>query len=173
MQNETPRNFLAVFVLQDSVPGGCFWRMHSDKGEQVPILLAEDDDNDVVFMQLAFRKASVPNPLLVVHDGEEAIEYLEGNARFADRTKYPFPCLLLTDLKMPKVNGFDLLRWLQERPELAHIPAIVLSSSDQLRDRQLALDLGAKEYWVKPAQIEVLMQLVREMRNTWVAAHCS
>jgi CheY-like chemotaxis protein len=147
--------------------------VHSVKGEQVPILLAEDDDNDVLFMQLAFKKAGVPNPLFTVHDGDEAIDYLEGNGKFADRTKYPLPCLLLTDLKMPKANGFDLLRWLQKQPDLAHIPAIVLSSSDQPKDRQLALDLGAKEYWVKPTQIQVLMQLVREMRNTWVAAHCS
>jgi CheY-like chemotaxis protein len=147
--------------------------VHSGKGEQVPILLAEDDDNDILFMQLAFRKAAVPNPLFTVHDGDEAIEYLEGNGRFGDRTVYPLPCLVLTDLKMPRANGFDLLRWLQQRPDLADIPAIVLSSSDQPSDRQLALNLGAKEYWVKPAQIEVLMQLVREMRNTWVTAHCS
>jgi CheY-like chemotaxis protein len=147
--------------------------VHSGKGDSVPILLAEDDDNDVLFMQIAFKKAGVPNPLFRVHDGEEAIHYLEGNGDFVDRTKYPLPCLVLTDLKMPKVNGFDLLRWLQTSAELAHIPAIVLSSSDQPSDRELAAALGAKEYWVKPAQIEVLMQLVREMRNTWVAAHCS
>ena len=145
--------------------------VRSGKGEQVPILLVEDDDNDVLFMQLAFKRAGVPNPLFVVWDGDEAIEYLTGSGNFTDRAKHPMPCLILTDLKMPRASGFDLLRWLQ--PNLAHIPAIVLSSSDQPRDRQLALDLGAKDYWVKPSQIEVLMQLVREMRNTWVAAHCS
>ena len=150
-----------------------FCRVHSIKGEQVPILLAEDDENDILFMQLAFKKAGVPNPLFIVHDGDEAIDYLKGNGKFQDRRDHPLPCLLLTDLKMPKANGFDLLRWLQTQPDLEHIPAIVLSSSDQPQDRQLALDLGAKEYWVKPAQIQVLMQLVREMRNTWVAAHCS
>jgi CheY-like chemotaxis protein len=149
-----------------------FCSVHSVKGERVPILLAEDDDNDILFMQLAFKKASVLNPLLTVHDGEEAIEYLKGNGKFGDRKDYPLPCLLLTDLKMPRANGFDLLCWVQRQPDLAHIPAIVLSSSDDPQDRQHALDLGAKEYWVKSAQIEVLMQFVREMRNTWVPAHC-
>ncbi|HSU56972.1 MAG TPA: response regulator [Candidatus Dormibacteraeota bacterium] len=147
--------------------------MHFADANHVPILLAEDDDNDVLFMKLAFKRAGLENPLVAVHDGEEAIQYLRGEGIYADRQKFPLPCLLLTDLKMPRSNGFDLLEWLQEQPCLAHIPAIVLSSSDQPRDRQRALQLGAREYWVKPAQIQVLMKLVEHMRNTWVAAHCS
>jgi DNA-binding response OmpR family regulator len=74
---------------------------------------------------------------------------------------------------MPKASGFDLLSWLRGQRELNHIPAIVLSSSDEPRDRQTAFDLGAKDYWVKPGQIQLLMRLVRTMRDTWVAAHCS
>jgi CheY-like chemotaxis protein len=148
-------------------------KVHSENANRAPILLAEDDDNDVLFMQIAFKKAGLQNPLISVHDGCQAIEYLSGSGKFADREQFPLPCLVLSDLKMPKVSGFDLLAWLNTRPELAEIPVIVLSSSDQPQDRQRALELGAREYWVKPAQIQVLMKLVEQMRHTWVAAHCS
>jgi len=80
---------------------------------------------------------------------------------------------LLTDLKMTRVNGFELLGWLGKQPHLKDIPAIVLSSSSHEEDEKRAFALGARAYWVKPAQIQVLIELVEGMRDTWVSAHCA
>ncbi len=147
--------------------------MHFDRADHVPILLVEDDDNDVLFMQIAFKRAGMSNPLIALHDGAEAIDYLSGTGQYADRDRFPMPCLILTDLKMPRMDGFDLLAWLKDHPEILHVPIIVLSSSNQPEDRRRALELGARDYWVKPSEIQTLMRIVEHMRHTWVAIHCS
>src|SRR5215213_787293 len=99
--------------------------------KRLPILVADDDEQDIFLLRRAFSKAGLSNLILDVHDGEEAIKYLVGNNDFADRTRYPMPALLLLDVKMPKANGFDVLKWLQTRPELADMPVVMLSSSSQ------------------------------------------
>jgi CheY-like chemotaxis protein len=144
-----------------------------DARNRSPILLVEDEPDDIFFMQRAFRRSGLDHPLLPLPDGEAAIQYLSGQREFSDRSRFPLPCLILTDLKMPLVNGFDLLAWLKTQPQLKDIPAIVLSSSDEPSDRVRAAELGAREYWVKPCQMDILVQLVEHMRKTWVAAHCS
>src|ERR1041384_6928520 len=98
--------------------------------DQPTILLAEDDPDDVLLAQIALRKARLANPLQIVRDGEEAIAYLQGEGRYADRNRYPLPILLLLDLKMPKVNGFQVLEWLRKQPLLSRLPVAVLTSSD-------------------------------------------
>jgi len=147
--------------------------MVSAKAAHAPILHAEDDENDALFMRLAFKKAKLANPLIAVHDGEAAIAYLNTASQPGNADLFPLPCRILTDLKMPRVSGFDLLKWIKEQPHLSHIPAIVLSSSGEPGDRQRASELGAAAFWVKPAHIEMLMAMVTEMRDTWVSAHCS
>src|SRR5260221_1321895 len=94
------------------------------------VLLAEDDPDDVLLTQIAFEKARLANPLQVVRDGEEAIAYLNGEGHFADRHRFPFPILLLLDLKMPKLNGFQVLEWLRQHPRLKRLPVAVMTSSD-------------------------------------------
>ena len=147
--------------------------MVSAKAAHAPILHAEDDENDALFMQMAFKKAKLANPLIPVPDGEAAIAYLKSASQPGNGQRFPLPCLILTDLKMPRVSGFDLLKWIREQPHLNSIPAIVLSSSGERDDRKRASELGAAAFWVKPAHIEMLMALVIEMRDTWVSAHCS
>src|SRR5687768_12255012 len=95
------------------------------------ILLVEDDQNDVLFMERALRKAHVPNQVCVSHDGREAVDYLSGTGPFADRNQHPLPCLIILDLKMPRMTGMDVLQWLREQPVLSCLPVIVLSSSSQ------------------------------------------
>src|SRR5436190_23460124 len=95
--------------------------------ENAPVLLAEDDPDDVLLTHIAFEKARLANPLQVVRDGEEAIAYLQGEGRFADRRKYPLPILLLLDLKMPKINGFQVLEWLRHEPVLKRLPVAVMT----------------------------------------------
>src|SRR5678816_4089458 len=93
------------------------------------ILLAEDNEDDIILMQRAFARARLANPLQVVHDGDEAISYLAGEPPYSDRLSHPFPLMLLLDLHLPKVNGFEVLRWLQAQPGLRDLIVVVLTSS--------------------------------------------
>src|SRR6476660_2003053 len=88
------------------------------------ILQVEDDPNDVFFFQRSMKKAGVPNPTQVAQDGQEAIDYLQGAGKFADREQFPLPCLVLLDLKLPHVMGLDVLRWIRGQPGMA--PAVVM-----------------------------------------------
>src|SRR5437879_4965922 len=93
------------------------------------ILLAEDNEDDILLMQRAFAKARLANPLRVVHDGDEAIRYLTGEEPYADRHENPFPLMMLLDLHLPKVDGFEVLHWLRDKPELDGLIVVVLTSS--------------------------------------------
>jgi CheY-like chemotaxis protein len=132
------------------------------------VLLVEDDADDVLLTQIAFEKARLANPLMVVRDGEEAIAYLRGEEVYADREKYPLPILLLLDLKMPKINGFQVLEWLQLQPSLSRIPVAVMTSSDSDPDVNLAYQLGASSYLVKPPDAEALLALVQRLHAYWL-----
>ncbi|HEY2849732.1 MAG TPA: response regulator, partial [Gemmatimonadaceae bacterium] len=94
-----------------------------------PILLVEDDENDVMLLQRAFRRAAIVNPLQVVRHGDDAVAYLEGTGEFADRRLHPLPVLMLLDLKLPRRTGLEVLQWVKERSGVKKIPIIVLTSS--------------------------------------------
>ena len=132
------------------------------------ILLAEDDENDVMLMRRAFNRARIINPLQVVGDGEEAISYLKGEGIFYDRIKHPFPCLFLLDLKMPRKNGFDVLVWLRGQPNLRRLLTVVLTSSKESRDINLAYELGANSYLVKPPDFQDLVNMMKSMEGYWL-----
>jgi CheY-like chemotaxis protein len=123
------------------------------------ILLAEDEDDDVFLMQRAVRKMSGAISLQRVKDGKEAVEYLSGENRFSDRKRYPLPSLILLDIKMPRLNGFDVLEWLKANGTLTHIPVVMVSSSTVKTDLETALGLGARDYLVKPVPFEQLKEL--------------
>src|SRR5258708_39753770 len=95
------------------------------------ILLAEDDENDVWFVKRALNWADIHNPVQVVHDGQEAIDYLQGRNAYADRERYPLPKLALLDIKMPGKGGFDVLKWLRNDADegLRRLPVVIMSSS--------------------------------------------
>ncbi len=131
------------------------------------ILLAEDDADDVELIQRAVDKARLLNPLQVVRDGEAAIEYLSGHGLYSDRTRHPLPFLLLLDLHMPKVNGFDVLHWLQDRPELGSMKVAVLTASAERRDYARAMELGAHSYFVKPGSLDEFVHLMLRIRGHW------
>jgi len=136
--------------------------------ENATVLLAEDDPDDVLLTHLAFEKARLANPLQVVRDGEEAISYLKGAGRFKDRTRYPLPVLLLLDLNMPKVNGFQVLEWLQTHPMLSRMSVAVMTSSDHDPHVSRAYELGADSYLIKPPDAEALLALVQRLRAYWL-----
>jgi CheY-like chemotaxis protein len=114
------------------------------------ILLAEDNENDVLMLRRAARNAKFSSPLQIVNDGEEVLAYLRGDGKFADRRRFPLPGLLLLDLKMPRKDGFEVLQWLREQPQFLGLQVVVLSSSDEIRDINRAYELGANSFLVKP-----------------------
>ncbi len=132
--------------------------MNIDNQVNPTILLVEDSEDDVFFMRHAFQKAKVTFPLQVVSDGQAALDYLAGIGPYIDRGQYPVPSLIFLDLKMPYVNGFEVLAWLQGQPTSAEIQVVVLTSSPEERDRQQAKELGARAYLVKPATEEMILQ---------------
>jgi len=133
-----------------------------------PVLVAEDEETDAMLLRFAFEKAGVPNPLLVVRDGQEAVDYLAGAGEFADRARHPLPCLVILDLKMPRMSGFDVLAWLAERPQFGSLPRIVLSSSSYESDIQRARQLGAWDFRTKPHALRDFVQLVQELNDRWL-----
>ena len=130
------------------------------------VLVAEDSDDDALLLTRAFRKAGVGNPVHVCRDGQEMIDYLCGTDKFKDRAAYPWPSMLLVDLKMPKVNGFEVLEWLKENEGLRDLRAAVLSSSDHPNDMKRAYDLGACFYFVKPNVPDELTAMVQKMMQS-------
>ncbi|MBA4149333.1 MAG: response regulator [Verrucomicrobia bacterium] len=135
-----------------------------------PILIAEDDPNDALFLQRAMQRAGVNNPIRIVEDGEEAIAYLEGREPYSDRQKYPFPSFVWLDIKMPKKNGFDVLGWMRGHPKCSIIPCIVWSSSREERDVRVAYRLGANCFFRKPTRTEDLEKVVKQIFEFWATA---
>jgi CheY-like chemotaxis protein len=133
-----------------------------------PILLVEDDENDVMLLQRAFRRAAIVNPLQVVRHGDDAVAYLEGTGEFADRAQHPLPVLMLLDLKLPRRTGLEVLRWVKERAGLRRIPIVVLTSSKNDDDVNRAYELGANSYVVKPVSFETLLELVKSLELYWL-----
>jgi CheY-like chemotaxis protein len=120
------------------------------------ILLVEDNEDDVFFMERAFEKASIQRPMHVAKDGREALAYLQAAGKYADRNSYPMPSLIFLDLKLPFVHGFQVLEWIRQQPSISQIPVIVLTSSPEQSDRDKAEALGAQSYLVKPPTPEML-----------------
>ncbi|HZV33045.1 MAG TPA: response regulator [Verrucomicrobiae bacterium] len=132
------------------------------------VLVAEDDENDVFFLERAFRQAQVINPIFRVRDGEDAISYLRGEECYCDREKHPLPQLLLLDLKMPRKNGFEVISWVREQPGLKRLPIVVLTSSKEDPDINRAYELGANTYLVKPVKFEGLVDMMRALNLYWL-----
>ncbi len=132
------------------------------------ILLVEDDPNDIVLIQRAFAKAALVNPLRIVRDGEEALQYLAGQPPYDDRGRHPLPSLILLDLKLPRKSGLEVLEWIRQQEHLKHIPVIVLTSSREMRDVNRAYDLGANSYLVKPVGFEGLLEMLKAIGMYWV-----
>jgi CheY-like chemotaxis protein len=112
-------------------------------------------------MKRAMSKANLDLPLHIATNGEEAIDYLSGVGTYADRQAYPLPDCVFLDLKMPFMSGFDVLEWLREQPSLSDLKVVVLTSSPEDRDRERALELGARGYAVKPPSPQMLLEVLR------------
>ena len=132
-----------------------------------PILLVEDEPNDVFFFQRAMNKAGILHPMQVANDGQAAIDYLQGVGKFARRAEFPLPALILLDLKLPFVLGLDVLKWIRQQPEWNPI-VVILSSSSEEADIEAAYRLGANAYLVKPAETSKLGEMVKAINDFWL-----
>lgn len=131
-------------------------------------LLVEDDPDQILLIQRAFSEAKLVNPLRVVRDGAEAVEYLSGAGAFVDRTRHPLPSLILLDLRLPKKSGLEVLEWLRGDPTLKDTPVVVLTSSSERADIDKAYALGVSAYLVKPVRFADLLEIVKGVGMYWM-----
>lgn len=136
--------------------------------ELIPILLAEDDPDDVAITQRALKKANILNPLYVVRDGEEVMEYLEHRGRYGSPEKAPRPGLILLDLNMPRMNGREVLKEVKGNPALRRIPIVILTTSKQEEDIIRSYDDGANTYITKPVEFHQFMEIVQALGRYWL-----
>jgi CheY-like chemotaxis protein len=136
--------------------------------ETAVFLLVEDNDDDIVLLRRAFAKCRLLNPLHVVKNGAEAISYLDGVGCYRNRQEFPLPRIILLDIKMPGMNGLEVLRWIREQPHFGGIRIIMLTSSDSVRDVNAAYQLGANSFLVKPNDFEDLVSLTRAIHGYWI-----
>ena len=135
--------------------------------KQAQILLVEDNQMDVVLTLDAFREAKLKNKIHVAHNGQEALDYLFGHDKYANREEFPLPALILLDLKMPGIDGFEVLRQVKGTEKLKRIPVIILTSSREEGDRALSYDIGANSYLLKPVSFDGFTDVVRKIDDYW------
>jgi CheY-like chemotaxis protein len=136
--------------------------------EQVEILLAEDNERDAELTMRALKKGGLANKLLWVKDGQQALDYLFRRGDFSDREDVP-PRLVLLDLKMPRVDGIEVLRAVKAEEATKRIPVVVMTSSQEERDVAETYDLGVNSYVVKPVDFASVADIVRQAGYYWLA----
>jgi|SRR5882724_1049747 len=127
------------------------------------ILLVEDSDDDVFFMRYALKKAGISYPVHLAADGQEAVDYLTGTDKYSDRQAFPLPTLILLDLKLPFLSGFEVLAWMREQLTVRHVPVFILTGSSEACDKEKARELGAKRYFVKPPNEAMIHQIMESL----------
>ena len=133
------------------------------------ILLVEDNRMDVELTLDAFHEAKLLNTIYVAPSGQEALDYIFGRNKFADRQAYPMPNLVLLDLKLPGIDGFEVLRQIKSTPLLKRLPVVILTSSREEGDRALSYDNGANSYLVKPVSFDGFMDVVKQIEGYWLS----
>jgi CheY-like chemotaxis protein len=133
------------------------------------ILHVEDDSNDVLLFQHACQRAGLGSNLQAVGDGAEAIAYLSGSDHFGDRLRHPLPDLVLLDLKLPRVNGFEVLDWMRKGDRFRRLPVVIFSSSSHEADVNRAYDAGANSFLLKPADFNALVDIATTIHHYWLA----
>lgn len=133
--------------------------------EAYPVLLVEDNPDDVLITKRAWMKGQIKNQLCVVNNGEEALQFIYKKGIYSDAQT---PCLILLDLKMPKSDGFEVLENIKKNDELKKIPVIVLTSSDRTADIERAYSLGCNSYIVKPVNFDKFIKALIDIEKYWL-----
>ena len=132
------------------------------------ILLVDDSPDDVLLIRLALKRTGITNSIASVGDGERAIQYLRGEPPYNDRHAFPMPGLVLLDLAMPRMGGFDFLVWIGKQPEFRSIPVVVLTGSALLADAKRAYQLGARSFVTKPGDLTELASSLKQTTDFWL-----
>jgi CheY-like chemotaxis protein len=133
------------------------------------VLYVEDEEGDALFMQIAFKRAGLAEALRLVGDGRAAIKYLSGVNGYENRSEYPVPAVVLLDLNLPQVPGFEVLQWMRQQPEYKATPVVVFSSSMRDEDKTKAWELGANDFVEKPASGAMFGGVVERLRENWLS----
>jgi CheY-like chemotaxis protein len=131
------------------------------------ILIAEDDPNYAVLLERALREKVRTSPIHILTNGREIVAYIQGTGKYQDRTSFPFPSVLFLDLEMPRMSGFEVLRWMHDRPDCRVIPTLVLSVSAGDADIEKAYQLGAQAFLTKPARFKDLKSMLSDAARFW------
>lgn len=157
--------------MSQSIPAGSVdWMIKrmSDIESNPTILYVDDDENDALLLRHALRCAKLPFKVQVVNDPENASAYLSGQGIYCDRKLYPMPALVLLDLKMPRMNGLEVLEWIRNQPFLKRLVVVVFTASNQAVEVNRAYEMGANSYLVKPVELESLVEIVKGMAAYWM-----
>jgi CheY-like chemotaxis protein len=131
------------------------------------LLIVDDDENDLVLIQRAFRDVGMTAPINTVRSGAQAIDYLTALPPYSDRQKFPYPTFIIIDLKMPALDGFAVLHHLKQNPKWSVIPTVVFTASGDADDIKTAYRLGASAYHVKPSSGEALRKQLKILNDYW------
>jgi len=131
------------------------------------VLMAEDDEHDIMATKRAWKKHGIVNPLYVVSDGEECLDFLYRRGKYSDPKSAPRPGILLLDINMPKMDGLTVLKHIREDPDLPHMFVVILTTSKGEEDRMRSYDMGANAYIVKPVGLENFSEAVRALSLFW------
>ena len=134
------------------------------------ILLAADDPDFALLIQIGFQESSIFNPLHVVKDGREAISYLDGEGQYADRIAFPLPTLMLIDARLRQATGFEVIQWIHQQPALGGISVVLFSNLGTESDARLAEEVGVDYYLVKPFDFQELVEIVQRIGVSWLQA---
>ena len=135
--------------------------------DSLNLLVADDSQVDRFLLQRAFDETGVALRALFVVDGQEVLDYLKGVDGFGDRQEHPLPALIILDLKMPRLNAFDVLKWLKSQPDHHNTPVMILTDSDDAQDINRAYRMGVSAYVRKPSRASEIPDLVRAIENFW------
>jgi CheY-like chemotaxis protein len=140
--------------------------------DDLTLLIVEDDPDALFLLKRALLKVGMGDAIRAVMDGEAAVAYLSGRGTYADRTAHPLPCLILLNLKLPRKSGLEVLEWIRRQPRLRRIPVVIVTTSGEESDRLRALELGAREYYIKPIDPAGLLRLAKKVRR-YTGIYCS
>jgi CheY-like chemotaxis protein len=137
------------------------------KRHQLHILVIDDDENDLMMIERAFRQNGIGDVIRCLDSGEKGIAYIKGDGEYADRSRFPYPAVVMTDLKMPGIDGFAVLQYLKEHPRWKMIPVLVFSSSADADDIKRSYAMGASCYLEKPSEPGKLRELLKLFYDFW------
>ena len=137
--------------------------------ESCIVLYVEDEEVDRFLMQRVFGKVGLADALRMVNDGQAAMDYLSGTGRYADREQHPLPSVVLLDLNLPEVHGFEVLKWIRAHPTHSGLPVVIFSSSVWPEDQVRAESLGAEDFVAKPSGVDGLFAFVQRLNEKWLS----